>query len=222
VSIITGVLAIARAGPATSTGLAARPLALAALISWLLTVGLGAYMLRTWITRGGLRNQRTTGVGVPPAVVFGHAGAALTGLAVWTSYLATGWVPLAWLGVGAIATAAALGISTVALWTPYPLPVPVSPLPGPGPAPSPIPPAGGPGGYGREPSPPLGGSGGSPPELTDQMIARFLANPFPASRRPRLRLAPLIPVGHGFAALATFMLAMLTAVSARLGLVQTQ
>jgi hypothetical protein len=54
------------------------------------------------------------------------------------------------------------------------------------------------------------------------MIARFLANPFPASRRPRLRLAPLIPVGHGFAALATFMLAMLTAVSARLGLVQTQ
>ncbi len=170
----------------------------AALISWLLTAGLGAYMLRTWVSRGGLRSQRTTGVGVPPAVVFGHAGAALTGLAVWTSYVATSWVPLAWLGVGAIATAIALGISTVALWTPYPLPVPAA---DPTPAPTPAP-------------------GLTQP--TDEMIARLLANPFPAPRRPRLRLAPLIPVGHGFAALATFLLAMLTAVSARLGLFRAQ
>jgi hypothetical protein len=209
--MINDVLTIARAGPAASTGLAVRPLALAALISWLLTASLGGYMLRTWITRGGLRNQRTTGVGVPPAVVFGHAGAAAGGLAAWVGYVATAWVPLAWLGLGTITAAIALGISTVALWTPYPLPV--------------IPPGGGPGGHGGhggEGSPPLGGFGGSPPDLSDAVITRFLANPFPASRRPRLRLAPLIPVGHGFAALATFMLAMLTAVSARLGMVQAQ
>jgi hypothetical protein len=54
------------------------------------------------------------------------------------------------------------------------------------------------------------------------MIARFLADPFPVRQRPRLRLAPLIPAGHGFAALVTFMLAMLTAVSARLGLFPAQ
>jgi hypothetical protein len=68
---------------------------LAALIAWLLTAGIGGYMLRTWVARGGLRRQRATGVGVPPAVVFGHAGAALVGLTVWISYLSSGWRPLA-------------------------------------------------------------------------------------------------------------------------------
>ena len=66
---------------------------LAALIAWLFTASIGGYMLRTWIARGGLRRQRTTGVGVPPGVVFGHAGAALAGLAVWVSYLASGVAP---------------------------------------------------------------------------------------------------------------------------------
>ena len=73
--------------------------------------------------------------------------------------------------------------------------------------------------------------GGRPPEtpespdafqVTDEMIAELLADPFPGRRRPRLKLAPLIPVGHGFAALATFMLAMLAAASAGLGTFSTQ
>ena len=45
------------------------PLAIAALIAWLITVSIGGYMLRTWIARDGLRRQRATGVGVPPPVV---------------------------------------------------------------------------------------------------------------------------------------------------------
>src|SRR5579863_2432273 len=97
------------------------PLAIAALISWLITASIGGYMLRTWVARGGLRRQRATGVGVPPAVVFGHASAALTGLAVWVSYLVTGWRPLAWLGVTLVCAAICLGICTVTLWTPYPV-----------------------------------------------------------------------------------------------------
>src|SRR6516225_3433451 len=55
------------------------------------TMSIGGYMLRTWVARGGLRRQRATGVGVPPGVVFGHASAALTGLAVWISYLSSDW-----------------------------------------------------------------------------------------------------------------------------------
>jgi hypothetical protein len=47
------------------------------------------------------------------------------------------------------------------------------------------------------------------------MIASLLADPFPAARRPRLKLAGLIPVAHGYAALNTFMLAVLAAISAR-------
>ncbi len=193
--MITGALAAARSNPAGPSGLPGRPLAVAALIAWLLTVGIGVYMLRTWVSRGGLRAQRATGVGVPPVVVFGHAGVALTGLAVWLSYLTTGWAALAWLGLGFIATAIMLGICTVTMWTPYPIavPEPVSEVvPKTGPAPGPV-----------------------SFEVTDEMIARLLANPFPGRRRRKLRLAPLIPVGHGFAALATFMLATLAAINAR-------
>ena len=96
------------------------------LIAWVLTASIGVYMLRTWVVRGGLRRQRATGVGVPPAVVFGHASAALTGLAIWIGFLIVSWDPLAWLGVALIATAIALGVCTVTLWTPYPVIVPPS------------------------------------------------------------------------------------------------
>src|ERR1700739_771145 len=97
---------------------------LAALIAWALTAGIGLYMLRTWIARGGLRRQRATGVGVPPAVVFSHAGAALTGLLVCIGFVKTEWDPLGWLGVGLVTTAIGLGVCTVTLWTPYPVVVP--------------------------------------------------------------------------------------------------
>jgi hypothetical protein len=169
-------------------------MAIAAMIAWVLTASIGAYMLRTWVTRGGLRRQRATGVGVPPAVVFGHASAALTGLLIWLGFIDTGLDLLAWLGVTLVAGAIALGICTVTLWTPYPVAAP--PAAAPAVAPEPAPPA-------------------EPGTVTDEMIAGLLADPFPASRRPRLRLVPLIPVAHGFGALTTFMLAVLAAISAR-------
>ena len=99
-------------------------MAIAALIAWVLTASIGVYMLRTWVTRGGLRRQRATGVGVPPAVVFGHASAALVGLAIWAGFVKTKWDPLAWLGVVMITGAIGLGVCTVTLWTPYPVVVP--------------------------------------------------------------------------------------------------
>ena len=176
---------------------------LAALIAWLLTAGIGGYMLRTWVARGGLRRQRATGVGVPPAVVFGHAGVALVGLTVWISYLSSGWRPLAWIGVVLVCAAISLGICTVTLWTPYP----VRPDPG----------------ADRED---LEGveSGGAPAQpagehddmftVTDEMIASLLAGPPPARRR-RVHLLPLVPAAHGLAALTTFMLTVLAALSLR-------
>ncbi len=198
-------------------------MAVAALVAWVLTASIGFYMLRTWMAHGGLRRQRATGVGVPPAVVFGHASAALTGLAIWAGFVKTNWEPLAWLGVVLITVAIALGVCTVTLWTPYPVVVPVQG----GPA-GWVPPKGGPGGWvppegegegeaeGSGPSG-AGGSpgGGVPPRedlVTDEMIASLLADPFPARRRSRLELLPLIPVVHGFGALTTFMLAVLAAI----------
>ena len=167
-------------------------MAIAAMIAWVVTASIGVYMLRTWVTRGGLRRQRATGAGVPPAVVFGHASAALTGLLIWLGFVKTRSDLLAWLGVAAVAAAIALGVCTVTLWTPYPVAVP--------PVPAPVPEA-----------TPAAEDG----TVTDEMIASLLADPFPASRRPRLKLAGLVPVAHGFAALTTFMLAVLAAISAR-------
>jgi len=171
---------------------------LAALIAWLLTAGIGGYMLRTWVARGGLRRQRETGVGVPPAVVFGHAGAALVGLTVWISYLSSGWRPLAWIGVVLVCAAISLGICTVTLWTPYP----VRPDPGPAQPAQPAQPAGPPGEHHDMFT------------VTDEMIASLLAGPSPARRR-RVHLLPLVPAAHGLAALTTFMLTVLAALSLR-------
>lgn len=164
---------------------------LAALIAWLLTASLGGYMLRTWVVRGGLRRQRTSGVGVPPGVVFGHASAALAGLTVWVSYLSSGWRPLAWIGVTLVCAAICLGVCTVTLWTPYP----VRPDPEPGDAPQDKPPA----------------RWTDTFTVTDEMIASLLAEPAPPRRR-RGHLLPLIPLVHGFGALTTFLLTVTTAV----------
>ena len=50
--------------------------------------------------------------------------------------------------------------------------------------------------------------------VTDEMIARLLAGPSPARRR-RVHLLPLVPAAHGLAALTTFMLTVLAALSLR-------
>ncbi len=197
-------------------------MAIAALVAWVLTASIGVYMLRTWVARGGLRRQRATGVGVPPAVVFGHASAALAGLVIWAGFVKTKWDPLAWAGVAMIIGAIAVGVCTVTLWTPYPVVVPEEGKGGLG---GRFPAKGSPRGW-VSPEGDAGGSGGPPPRtdtdtdaftITDEMIASMLADPFPARRRARSPLVPLIPVLHGFAALTTFMLVVLAAISTRLG-----
>jgi manganese efflux pump family protein len=189
---------------------------LAALIAWLFTASIGGYMLRTWVARGGLRRQRATGVGVPPAVVFGHASAALGGLAVWASYVSSGWRPLAWVGVVLICTAICLGICTVTLWTPYPvLPDPAA--------------AGGreagSGGAQAARALPLGGgaagqtrqaAAAEPPDaftVTDEMIASLLdeSSAPPRPRQPSMHLLAFIPLVHGFGAITTFLLTVTAA-----------
>ena len=176
---------------------------IAALIVWLFTASIGAYMLRTWIARGGLRRQRTTGVGAPPGLVFSHPCAALSGLAIWIAYLASGVDTLAWVGVLLIAAAITLGICMVTLWTPYPVRPDIA---------RPAEPERH--AAGEEPDPP---AAHDPFTVTDEMIAGLLARPYQARRRRRLELVPLVPVAHGFAAMATFVLAVVTAIGARLG-----
>lgn len=190
---------------------------IATLVTWLLTAGLGAYMLRTWIARGGPRMKRAGDDRLPPVVVYGHASLALTGLAVWISYVASHMAALAWCGACLLMPVIGLGAAMVTVWTPYPVPG-----------------AGSPGG-GVD----IGGVLTTPTEdavagrltdevfaraltddalagrLTDEVLAHVPADPSRPARKRHEHLAPLVPVGHGTAALTTFLLAVVTAVSAR-------
>jgi hypothetical protein len=189
---------------------------MAALIAWVLTICLGAYMLATLIARGGLRPPDASRDHLPPGVLVGHFSLAVTGLVVWISYLATGWGWLAWSAVGLLMPAIGLGISTVTLWTPYP---------------------------GRTGAAGQGGftdtEGAGPAErapasqlpddvlaraladevlaskLMDDLLAGLLADPAGAATRPSRHLRALIPACHGVAATATFLLAALTAAGMR-------
>ena len=217
--------------PAMPATWPSRTLGLAALSTWLFDAVSGVFMHGTWIVRGGLHQQRTTGDRLAPRVVFGHFGIATTGLLVWTSYVVTGWVPLAWLAVGLLMLVIGLGISTVTLWTPFPAHRAE-------PAAGPVPAAGDP----ENGDPAAGGSAvgalAAPAEealtgrLTDEMLNRALtdevllrrlvddvvagvrAAPPRAGSDRRKHLATVIPAGHGIAAIATFLHAVLTAAGA--------
>src|ERR1700677_300196 len=89
----------------------------ATLITWAVTAGVGGYMLRTWVARGGPRRERAREGGLPPQLIFGHATLALTGLMLWGSFVWTGTRGLAWAAIACMMVAVGLGLSTVTLWT---------------------------------------------------------------------------------------------------------
>jgi hypothetical protein len=179
----------------------------AALISWLLTASMGGFMLRTWLARGGLRRERARVGGLPPQLIFSHAGLALSGLLVWSGYVVTGAKAAAWIAVGLLMVTIPLGLCTVTLWTPYPARRPGEPR-----APVPT----------DEsavvvPDNPVGAadSPGQPDSLiTDEMIAQLLAEPAGTGRHRPIRPNPevLVPIAHGFAAISTFVLAVTAAI----------
>jgi len=193
----------------------------ATLVSWLITASLGAFMLRTWLARGGLRTERAKQGGLPPQLIFGHATAAVGGLLIWAAFLGSGIRPLAWTAVGLLMAAIGLGLCTVTLWTPYPARKPGQPTS--------LHPAGahsspdqaadqeeGIAGYWR---PAMARAARESDDLvavevTDEMIARLLAEPARATRPRPVRLDPavLVPVAHGFLAIGTFVLAVTSAI----------
>jgi hypothetical protein len=183
----------------------------ATLISWLLTVSLGVFMLRTWLARGGLRRERARAGGLPPQLIFGHATLAVTGLLIWVAYLAAGTRALAWTAVGVIMVTVGLGLCTVTLWTPYPARRPGERRsPASSDEPAMVVPNTAEGATERQDRDPQAY------HVTDEMIARLLEDPFPAGRHGPIRpirpnLAVLVPVAHGFAAMGTFVLAVMTA-----------
>jgi len=176
----------------------------AVLISWLVTVSLGAFMLRTWLSRGGLSRERARPGGLPPQLIFGHAGMAVTGLLIWVAYLAAGTRALAWTAVAVLMVTVCLGLCTVTLWAPYPARRPGERQA----ATLNEPPA-------AEQTAAGQADGGDPLafQVTDEMIAQLLSDPVPPARPRPIHPNPavLIPVAHGFAAISTFVLAVMAA-----------
>ena len=100
------------------SGRAAQPagrtaLGLVALISWLITVALGAAMLARWIARGGLRCGRAGHARFPPPMIFAHFGLAVTGLLVWIAYLVTGVTSVAWIASALLLPVTGLGMAVL-------------------------------------------------------------------------------------------------------------
>jgi manganese efflux pump family protein len=91
-------------------------MALAALITWVITAAGGFVMLGTWIAKGGPTKPLTTNL--PPAVIFGHFALAVIGLVVWIVYLFTDNPVIAWTGFALLVPVALLGFVMLARWIP--------------------------------------------------------------------------------------------------------
>jgi len=91
-------------------------MAIAALITWVVTAVGGFIMLGRWISRGGHRPN--SGSRLAPGLVFGHFALAAIGLVVWIVYVAIDAKALAWVGFVLLLPVALLGFTMLARWIP--------------------------------------------------------------------------------------------------------
>ena len=187
----------ARSEPAVASGGRNFAMSVAALIAWLVTAGSGAYVLVSWIARGGSlrRPPGSTNTGSPSAVIFAHFGLALSGLAIWVVYLVTGWSALAWAAVAVLLPVAGLGMTALVIGLPWHRAPAVE-----GSSPSSTDPAS----TGREDTQTIsvGAAGTQTAILSTRGIRRASVG---------TRLSPLVIVGHGVLAVTTMLLVLLAA-----------
>jgi hypothetical protein len=88
----------------------------AALVLWCASAAVGMYLLVAWLSHGGLRQQATRITVFPAALIFAHPLLAVTGLALWIAYLATGAAGLAWTAFALVCATALLGFVMFTRW----------------------------------------------------------------------------------------------------------
>ena len=91
-------------------------MAIAALITWIITAGFGSFMLGRWLSHGGLRRASGAATHFAPARVFTHFSLAAGGLIVWIIYLVTDSSILAWIVFADLVLVALLGVLLVRRW----------------------------------------------------------------------------------------------------------
>jgi hypothetical protein len=91
-------------------------MALAALVTWVITAAFGFFMLGTWISRGGARTTEGSASNFRPPVVFGHFVLAAGGLVLWIVYLFADTRALAWVAFIDLVLVAGIGDVLVLRW----------------------------------------------------------------------------------------------------------
>ena len=91
-------------------------MALAALVTWVITAAFGFFMLGTWISQGGARASEGGASNFRPPVVFGHFLLAAGGLVLWIVYLFTDAQALAWVAFIDLLVVAGIGDVLVLRW----------------------------------------------------------------------------------------------------------
>ena len=91
-------------------------MSLIALIAWIVTGGLGLYLLSIWLIEYDKDFHAVAATRLPPPVLVCHVMAAVGGLVAWIGYLI--WHPfrLAWIAVAALGLAATLGLVMAVRW----------------------------------------------------------------------------------------------------------
>jgi hypothetical protein len=92
-------------------------MALAALISWLVTAFIGLYLLAVWLIENDV-TSRGAASRLPAPVILGHVLLALAGLAVWVVHLITGSAATGWAALGILAGIGLLGLTMFTRWIP--------------------------------------------------------------------------------------------------------
>jgi len=77
---------------------------------------IGLYLLWTWLSHGGIRQQATKVTRFPVILILAHPLFAAGGLGFWVAYLLTGFAKFAWSALGILSAAALLGFTLLTRW----------------------------------------------------------------------------------------------------------
>jgi hypothetical protein len=87
-----------------------------ALISWIMTVGAGLYLLVIWLIEYDIGAPGGAVTRLPRTVISGHGLLASSGLLVWVGYLVVNRHTLAWIALAALVAVALLGFTMLGRW----------------------------------------------------------------------------------------------------------
>ena len=88
----------------------------AALISWIMTVSAGLYLLVIWLIEYDISAPGGAVTRLPRTVISGHGLLASSGLLVWIGYLIVDRDMLAWIALAALVAVALLGFTMLGRW----------------------------------------------------------------------------------------------------------